>query len=337
MPAQRVNRHGAQLEAAANEGPPRRSAARRGQACDEVLAALLGEHQYIARMLKLLEDQIGLINQGRTPDARVMSDVMHYMTNFPDQYHHPKEELVFDKLVARDASTRSAVLRDTRTRRRKIVADGQALFELLERHRAGEAAADLPAIRERAASYIKLLRQHMDVEEQQLFPRARKALHAADWREVAERVKTVIDPVFGAEVAENYRALHDHYIESVREVEIGKLRARFEEAVALIEGLSSLIVGLRRIGARISEHNRAALRRNRELQRGLVGRHELAEMRATLQTMNQVNGEMARAVVADVRSLWNDTRVAATRPFQYVDAGAPMFMRWLNRAAKSRH
>lgn len=317
----------------ANSGTARVGRRRDGSEGPDVLSRLLGEHKYNARLLKVLEDQVGLINQRLKPDAQIMSDVMHYMTNFPDQYHHPKEDLVFEKLILRDPSSRSAVRRKTEAHKR-IGADGQALFDLLERYRAGDAGVVEEEVRVRALAYIKELRRHMDAEELRLFPWARKVLRKADWEEVDERLNSVIDPVFGAEVAEKYRALHKHYTESIKEVEIGRLRARFEEAVVLIESLSALIGGLKRISARISEHNRTAVRTNREFQRKLRGLYKPADIQKVLANMRRVNREMRRAVTGDVRALWDDTRHAAARPFEHVGGEAPKLFRWLGRLAK---
>ncbi len=311
-------------------------AARRGETArtPDVLGNLVGEHHYLARMLKLLEDQVALISVGGKPDARIMSDVMHYVTNFPDRNHHTKEDLVYEKLVLRDPLARSAVRHETQAKRR-IVADSQALFDLLERYRAGDAGADEEQVRQRVLAYIKELRRHMEAEELKIYPRAKEALHKADWREVDERVKTVIDPVFGAEVAQNYRTLHDHYVESVRTVEIGKLRARFEEAVILIESSSALVAGIKRIRARIAEHNRNATRRNRQLGRNLLGMNGLSELRAGLAAMRQENREMREELIGDLRLLWQSTSESALRPFKYVPEDGSLLLRWLGRAAQN--
>jgi len=312
----------------ANSGRARRGS--RVAASVDVLDHLLGEHRYIARLLNVLEAQAGLISVGQEPDARIMSDVMHYVTNFPDKYHHVKEDLVYEKLALRDPSARSALRHETQAKRR-IVADGRALFDLLERYRAEDAAVEAEQVRLRALAYIKELRRHMEAEELRIHPRAKKVLRKSDWREVDERVKSVIDPVFGAEVAEHYQALHDHYVESVKEVEIGKLRARFEEAVILIESSSALVAGIKRIRARIGEHNREATRRNREFLSRLLDMSDLAALREGLATMRQVNREMRRKLIDDLRSLWQGTSEAARRPFQYVSKDGPLPFRWLGR------
>lgn len=295
-----------------------------------VLDELLGEHHYLGRMLKVLEDQVALISVGEKPDARIMSDVMHYVTNFPDRYHHAKEDLVYEKLMLRDPAARAAVRHEMQAKRR-IVADSQSLFDLLEDYRAGHAEVEPEQVRLRVLAYIKELRRHMEAEELKIYPRAHKALRKADWREVDERVKTVIDPVFGAEVAENYQALHDHYVESVKEVEIGKLRARFEETVILIESASALVAGVKRIRARIGEHNQDAKRRNREFGRELLKMKNLSSAREGLSTLRETNREMRAALEGDVKSLWKGTSEAARRPFQYLSKESSPLLRWLAR------
>ena len=68
-----------------------------------VLKTLHTEHAHICRVLDFLDTQIDLLEKGGNPEWDLMRDVMHYMTNFPDIYHHPKEDLVFNRLRQRQS------------------------------------------------------------------------------------------------------------------------------------------------------------------------------------------------------------------------------------------
>jgi len=78
-------------------------------AAPDILHALGDEHKYQARLLNLLEKQVGLLNQKLPADLEVMAGVMRYMTRYPDRFHHPKEDLLFEKIVLRDAAAKPRV------------------------------------------------------------------------------------------------------------------------------------------------------------------------------------------------------------------------------------
>ena len=56
---------------------------------------LQSEHTDFAKLLDLLEAQIGLFHRGEQPDYNLMLDIFYYMTHYPDRFHHPKEDLAF--------------------------------------------------------------------------------------------------------------------------------------------------------------------------------------------------------------------------------------------------
>ena len=59
----------------------------------------------------------------------------------------------------------------------------------------------------RGQDYFSMLERHMDAEEGELFPRARKELTAEDWEHLAERIERRHDPLFGPALDEDYQRL----------------------------------------------------------------------------------------------------------------------------------
>ena len=61
----------------------------------EVVRQLRQEHTSMARLLDVLERQIAVFRQGGDPDYDLIEAVVEYCLTYPDQCHHPKEDLVF--------------------------------------------------------------------------------------------------------------------------------------------------------------------------------------------------------------------------------------------------
>lgn len=296
-----------------------------------ILAALGSEHRYQARLLKVLEDQAGLFNQGKSPDIEIMWGVMHYMTHFPDRYHHPKEDLIFEKVLLRDRRAQREIT-GLREAHLSISEQGQELLALIETRRGAHPVTD-PDRRLYLLSmdYVKSMREHMDFESVHFFPHAMHLLKPADWAEIDERMRPILDPVFGEYVAEEYQPLHRHFTESVREVEVGRLRAQLVEVVALIESLTAAIGGVRRAINLVRQHNSQARQRNRELIHRIGTQRSLRGLREAMGHMREVNDEMRGHVIDKLRGVLSEAGREALVPYDHNDKYGPRLLRRLAR------
>jgi hemerythrin-like domain-containing protein len=59
----------------------------------------------------------------------------------------------------------------------------------------------------------------MDIEEHQVFPRARAVLNAEDWQAIEKGMTIEDDPLFGRIINEQYRSLYDTIVREVAAVD----------------------------------------------------------------------------------------------------------------------
>lgn len=280
----------------------------------DIVAALIDEHKYQARLLDVMERQVGLLNQRKLPDYEIMHGVMRYMTRFPDRYHHPKEDLLFDKVLARDPAAAEPV-EQLRRAHVDITAAGAQLFELVERSRQGEAEALRDPLRKTAHRYIGTLRRHMDIESLHMFPRALTALIADDWREVDAAMKPILDPVFGQQAQAGFETLHDHATAKPEVGSPGRIGVGLIEAAALIEAVAALISGMSALRKTMTQHNAQALQQNVQLTRNLIRAVPLAERSRLLGELCESNVRMFSEIQTRMTQLWSDTWEAIWRPY----------------------
>jgi hemerythrin-like domain-containing protein len=280
----------------------------------DILRALSEEHIYQLRVVKLLEKQVAALNQRQQPDYEVMHGVMRYMTNYPDRFHHPKEDLVFRKVMQRDPSSRPQV-KQLLKEHQLIIAKGAELLAVIDRCRAEPGKADTYALRKSAHAYIGSLRRHMDVEMLRIFPRAQQVLRAADWAEVDARMKPILDPVFAETAAE----FQDLRAEERHRAHVGPRRAAragWVEAAALLESVSSLLGGATKASANLTRHNSKALRANAAMIRDLLSVQPLGRRVGLVGTACARNVEMARDINRRLTAIWSEAFKAARRPYQ---------------------
>ncbi len=171
-----------------------------------VIAELDRDHANIAKLLELLESEILAIEVGKTPAYSLLQDIMYYMVQYPDRFHHPKEDLIFTQRLKRYPEARADV-NDLLEEHISIGLVGQEFDRILR-----TSDADSVDVREQLAAagfaYIWALREHMLKEEKKLFPLAMEVLTKEDWQLIDEEVDAVEDPVFGAAIADEYQRLY---------------------------------------------------------------------------------------------------------------------------------
>ena len=172
----------------------------------QVIAALSRDHADMSKLLDILESEILAIEVGKTPDYPLLQDIMRYMTQYPDRFHHPKEEVVFAQLVKRDPGARADV-DELLKEHISIGSAGQEFNRILH-----TIVVDSVDVREQLVTsgfaYIHALREHMLTEERKLFPLTMEVLTARDWQVIDEEVDAIEDPLFGTMIAEEYQRLY---------------------------------------------------------------------------------------------------------------------------------
>lgn len=175
-----------------------------------VIGELRSEHETMARLLRILEQQIEIFEAAGQPDYSLAQDVILYFLDFPDQCHHPKEDLVAKKLLeqAPDRAERLARLAELHE---ELAALSRNVASLMRRVLE---EAELPrdqvirAVRE----FTSAQRHHMEMEEEHFFPLAEAMLSEADLNELEAEIFARTDPLFGAQTEEHFAMLRDEIL-----------------------------------------------------------------------------------------------------------------------------
>ena len=163
----------------------------------KVVRALRREHEDIARLLDALERQLDIFDQGGTPDYDIVQGVIDYCLAYPDLTHHPKEDLVLERLRQRDPQAAAAI--------GELQPEHEALAELTRRFAGAvdsvlkEAEVSREAVHGLAREFLDFYRRHIAMEEGQFFPAALEALSEQDWQEIEAQLGEREDPLFGGQ------------------------------------------------------------------------------------------------------------------------------------------
>ena len=176
----------------------------------DLLALWHAEHRKFAHLLLLLERQIHEFHAGEQPNYPLMSDIVDYLRHYADAFHHPREDIAFERLVQKDPSVRLTVNRLLQEHRVLAEAGRELQQRLIELDVEGVMPRD--AVESAAATYLVYYRHHLAKEESEVLPRIARTFDEQDWADVAAALVQGDDPLFGENVDARFRALRKQIV-----------------------------------------------------------------------------------------------------------------------------
>jgi hemerythrin-like domain-containing protein len=176
----------------------------------QIIDQLSRDHRNMRVLLEIIEEEMNAYRNGRVPDFDLLRMITEYILDYPDLVHHPKEDLVFERIAIRDPEAKAVI--------GHLVQDHKELSELTRRFAAAisSAARDMELSRDwldsLAREYLFAARTHMQTEETHFLPRAAAILTDQDWIQVEQNVTHIEDPMFGKKVAEAYLFLYERIV-----------------------------------------------------------------------------------------------------------------------------
>ena len=163
------------------------------------------EHNNFVALLDLFEAELDRFSRGKAPDYELMLDVMFYMTHYPDVLHHPKEDLAFARIAAREPAVQPLV--DVLNREHALLKrEGDALVVALDDIVNG-AITSRHHVEAPGRAYLATFRRHIDAEEANILPLAAALLDADDWAAIDGALHKLDDPLLGKPRDDRYAAL----------------------------------------------------------------------------------------------------------------------------------
>ena len=165
------------------------------------------EHRVIERVLSALETGAGLLSQDKAIRPEFFIEATDFVKGFADGCHHKKEEgVLFKSIVENGMSLEGspvAVMLHEHEMGREYT---RALRSAAERLKTGDQTAR-PEVISNARNYAALLRQHIDKEDQILFPMADRMIPLEQHEAVWQGFERVEHDETGEGVHEKYLAL----------------------------------------------------------------------------------------------------------------------------------
>lgn len=160
------------------------------------------DHHNILRVLRLLKRSLNTLD-GKT-DSREFErarECIKYLCEYPDNVHHPREDLMFEMLINREPSIAEKV-GDLHREHVDLYTRSKQLHSAMETAETGLSIA-LEVLHQQASGFSDMQISHMRHEELAVFPLIEQKLTLNDWKEIIAKAPAEKDPVFAEDSSSN--------------------------------------------------------------------------------------------------------------------------------------
>jgi hemerythrin-like domain-containing protein len=151
------------------------------------------EHGSMSRLLHLMDKLQKEMRGGQEPDIPLLREIGEYLHGFPDQCHHPKEDLIYRRLSKLEPGLREIGTDLEYEHERLVKLTGRFRESLVAAQQGSRRSTD--RLVDSLDDLAKTYRRHMEMEERHLFPMAIRKLSGDDWAEINDALFDEADPL----------------------------------------------------------------------------------------------------------------------------------------------
>lgn len=207
------------------------------------IQALHNEHAYMFNLLDSLAEQVALIGSGDEADFSLLLDIVDYMQNFPERFHHPKEDLIYQRMALRDDQFAREVtglmdehkqLERLMDRLANAIKDVHTMPTVLKKQRAAQLCEE----------YEAGMRSHILNEEERIFPLAVLVLREEDWFLIDQQSTPINEIPIDNILTDNYSAMRRMFIGGAEKLANNVVLAEFLGSHSLLEFIGGIGVNV---------------------------------------------------------------------------------------------
>lgn len=171
------------------------------------LEELHQDHLNLAKVLRLLEQQLADVRAGEHIDLTILSEIVDYVESYPDLVHHQRENVIFLAYLER-CGDRSGLFTELLGEHSRLVNKTHEIREHIQQW-----WLDSPVPRARVVSvideYLRMQWGHLNLEEESAFGLLDRELADADWERIEASRPSASDPLFGNLLRQRFVSIFD--------------------------------------------------------------------------------------------------------------------------------
>ena len=174
----------------------------------KIAQSLKRDHQAIQTVLPQIRMQVNAlgVDSGHS-QIEFLKKAISYMNTYPSVIHHPAEELIFARL-SRYSPDLAPLCEELTSQHRLFKSLETSMINDIALLRAGDDSA-IERIKSNGIYYCDVHIEHVDSEDETIFPVALYRFTEDDWLALRKQVDLEIDPLSNPSVFEHYESVYD--------------------------------------------------------------------------------------------------------------------------------
>jgi len=171
------------------------------------------DHYHLQRLLNCFSHEIDCydFDSKRSADLAVILGALDYVHTYPDKWHHPAEDIIFDRLLKKGVKE-SKLIEQLKKEHEEIIQETHKIYELFNSV-AEDCIVPADKLLTGARYYITLQRQHLDKENESVYPLMDTLFSENEWREIEKEIKVQNDPLFNKPSKNEYDYLYRYILD----------------------------------------------------------------------------------------------------------------------------
>ncbi|MEN8204982.1 MAG: hemerythrin domain-containing protein [Pseudomonadota bacterium] len=176
-----------------------------------LIESLHEDHRNLSKLLRLLETNLLALQSDNDPDYPLMVDIIEYICSYPNVFHHPREDLLYQKAMERDSSVREEI-EPVLQQHAELNKSTHRLLDSLNAV-LSDTLVNKAQLKAQIHDFIDFQRAHIMLEESKIFPHIERLLTSDDINWLDEQYPPATDPLFGEQVEERFRQIYEHILD----------------------------------------------------------------------------------------------------------------------------
>lgn len=175
-----------------------------------LLEKLHKDHINLARLLDLMSSELDALSAGHEANFDLKIEMLDYIEHYAEQSHHPTEDQINKIAFKKKAMLQHKALYERVCKEHgELIGLARNYRKTLEGAIQGEVLLR-EEVETRGREFVALQRQHIDLEENELFPLIEQALSDKDWQKLDKEITHADDPLFHRQDFNRFRSLIDY-------------------------------------------------------------------------------------------------------------------------------
>lgn len=170
------------------------------------------DHSHLLRLLECFSHEIDCydFDSQRSADLDIILSALDYIQTYPDKWHHPAEDIIFNRLLKKNVKE-SSLIEQLQNEHQEIISATKKVQELFN-NVAEDCIVSADELLTQSRDYVKLQKKHLEKEIEHVYPLMNSMFSENEWREIEKEIRMQNDPLFATPSKKEYDQLYKYIV-----------------------------------------------------------------------------------------------------------------------------